>query len=276
MDPQRRLRVLRQFVQTDRLLGIDAVPLGDRRAAPIADTAPAAPGVPMPAARVEDEPAHSLVESAAAPGPARRLDRETKLRVLAAMDRDEVVACRGCGLCDSRSRTVFGEGDPDAKLMFIGEGPGQTEDEQGRPFVGRAGELLDKMIAAMGLQREEVYIANVVKCRPPGNRAPLPNEVEACWGFLKRQIAAIEPRVIVTLGGPATKLILGTSKGITSIRGQWDTFRGLAPEGPYIAVMPTFHPSYVLRNYSPDTRKKVWADLKRVMAFLESGAEKPG
>jgi DNA polymerase len=243
--------------------------------APVQVEQPALWERPTPPERASDEPAHSLLEAIAVPGPVKRLDRATKLRVLTALDKDEVVGCRKCGLCGGRTQTVFGEGDPDAELMFIGEGPGQTEDELGRPFVGRAGELLDKMIVAMGLKREEVYIANVVKCRPPGNRAPTPAEVDACWGFLKRQIMTIQPRAIVTLGGPATKLILNTDKGITSIRGQWDTFRGLAPDGPYIPVMPTFHPAYLLRSYTPENRKKVWSDLKNVMAFLKSGAEKP-
>jgi len=152
--------------------------------------------------------------------------------------------------------------------MFVGEGPGQTEDELGRPFVGRAGELLNKMIAAMQLRREQVYIANVVKCRPPENRPPTPAEAAACWGYLRRQIMTIAPTVIVTLGGPATKTLLNTQTGITMLRGTWQEFTGLRPEGPAIPLMPTFHPAFVLRNYTEDTRKKVWSDLKQAMGKL--------
>ncbi len=152
--------------------------------------------------------------------------------------------------------------------MFIGEGPGQKEDQQGRPFVGPAGQMLDKQIAAMGLDRQQVYIANVVKCRPPNNRAPLPDETEACWGYLLQQIAIVEPKVIVTLGGPATKTLLKTTTGVTALRGTWHTLDGLLPDGTSIPVMPTFHPAYLLRAYSPDNRRKVWSDLQQVMGKL--------
>ena len=151
--------------------------------------------------------------------------------------------------------------------MFIGEGPGQNEDEQGVPFVGRAGELLTKMIVAMGLSRQEVYIGNVVKCRPPNNRTPTPDEVAACSGYLQRQIAVIRPTVIVTLGAPATKLMLNTKEGITSIRGTWRQYASPDLSEP-IGVMPTFHPAYLLRSYTPDNRGKVWSDLQKVMAKL--------
>ncbi len=166
-------------------------------------------------------------------------------------------------------QTVFGEGDADAGLMFIGEGPGQNEDEQGRPFVGRAGELLTKMIAAMGFAREQVFIANVVKCRPPGNRTPTPAEADACWPYLRRQILTIEPHVIVTLGGPATKRLLDTKTGITALRGTWHLFHGIEPEGPAVPVMPTFHPAYLLRSYTKENRAKVWSDLQAAMRLLD-------
>jgi DNA polymerase len=194
---------------------------------------------------------------------------QRKVEILAAIDEGEVRNCKQCTLCHSRTQTVFGEGDPNARLMFIGEGPGQTEDEMGRPFVGRAGELLNKMIAAMKLRRQQVYIANVVKCRPPENRTPTPAEALACFSFLRRQVLTIAPAVIVTLGGPATKTILDTQTGITALRGVWQEYRGLIPEGPVIPVMPTFHPAYLLRDYRPETRKKVWSDLQQVMARLE-------
>lgn len=188
------------------------------------------------------------------------LSREQKITALAAVEKD-VAVCTKCRLHETRTKTVFGEGDPDAKLMFIGEGPGETEDRTGRPFVGRAGQKLDDMIAAMGLKREQVYIANVVKSRPPGNRAPMPDEIEACTPFLLRQIDIIRPQVIVTLGLPATKFILQSNMSMGKMRGMWHTFRG-------IKVMPTFHPSYLLRVYTVETRKAVWSDLQKVMAEL--------
>lgn len=188
-----------------------------------------------------------------------------KQRTLALMAAEEVRDCTRCELSRARTQTVFGEGDPDARIMFIGEGPGQTEDRMGRPFVGPAGELLDKQIAAMGLQRASVYIANVVKCRPPGNRTPLPQEVHACSGYLQRQIEVVRPAVIVTLGGPAAKMVLGVEEGITRLRGRWGWYRGIDPAIP---VMPTFHPAYLLRAYTVENRKKVWSDLQAAMARL--------
>ncbi len=202
--------------------------------------------------------------------PVTQLDLQAKLAILNAMDENEVRGCTKCELCKGRTNTVFGEGDANAQLMFIGEGPGQTEDELGRPFVGRAGELLDKMITAMGLKREQVYIANVVKCRPPNNRAPTPVEVDTCWDYLQRQIETIRPRVIVTLGGPATKKLLQTDKGITAIRGTWHSLT-LSPGAASIPIMPTFHPAYLLRAYTPDNRRKVWSDLKKAMTAIEAG-----
>jgi len=152
--------------------------------------------------------------------------------------------------------------------MFVGEGPGQKEDEQGRPFVGRAGELLNKQIAAMGFEREQVFIANIVKCRPPNNRTPTPDEVRACSGYLQRQIMVIRPKVIVSLGGPAAKFLLDTRQGITSLRGQWHQYDGLLPQGPEIPVMPTFHPAFLLRQYTTENRKKVWSDLQEAMRVI--------
>ena len=173
--------------------------------------------------------------------------------------RTELGDCTRCKLHTGRTNIVFGVGNPGAQLMFIGEGPGQNEDLQGEPFVGRAGNKLDEMIKAIGLSREEVYIANIVKCRPPGNRDPERDEIETCSPFLVAQIEAIRPRVIVTLGGPATKTLLATRVGITRLRGQWQSFRG-------IPVMPTFHPAFVLRNYTVETRRQVWSDLKAARA----------
>lgn len=177
-----------------------------------------------------------------------------------------VLECRRCPLAETRHSVVFGEGDPHAKLMFIGEGPGYDEDMQGRPFIGKAGQLLDKMIAAMQFQREEVYIANVVKCRPPGNRVPSPDEAAACIGYLKRQIELIRPEVIVLLGATAVNFLLGKREGITRLRGKWLGYDG-------IAVMPTFHPAFLLREAS--AKREAWADLQQVMKVFGKVHSKP-
>lgn len=152
--------------------------------------------------------------------------------------------------------------------MFIGEGPGHDEDMTGRPFVGRAGELLTRMITAMGLTRSDVFIGNVIKCRAPNNRAPTPDEVEACWGYLVRQIQIIQPKVIVTLGNPASHALLDTRVGITRLRGTWQTLPILGEGVGGTPVMPTFHPAFLLRQYTIDNRQKVWADLQQVMQRL--------
>ena len=164
--------------------------------------------------------------------------------------------CRRCSLCEGRSKIVFGSGNPNADLLFVGEGPGEQEDRQGLPFVGRAGELLTQMIEkGIGLSRDEVYICNIVKCRPPQNRTPLPPEVSACRPFLDGQIRAVAPKVIVTLGKPAASLLLDREIAITRMRGTWHDYKG-------IPLMPTLHPAYVLRQYTPENRRAVWQDLK--------------
>jgi uracil-DNA glycosylase len=175
--------------------------------------------------------------------------------------------CTRCKLWTTRTKIVFGEGNSKAELMFVGEAPGADEDATGRPFVGRAGQLLTKMIEAIGLKREDVYIANVLKSRPPGNRAPEKEEVEACIPFLFRQIAAIRPKLIVALGNPATQALLQTKTGITQIRGSLLDY----PRNPQIKVLPTFHPAYLLR--SPDKKREAWEDLKRVRKFLSGEME---
>lgn len=176
--------------------------------------------------------------------------------------RDELGDCRRCKLHEHRTNIVYGEGTQAAKLVFVGEGPGAEEDASGRPFVGRAGQLLDKIIAAIGLAREDVYIANIVKCRPPGNRTPERDEVETCEPFLFRQLAFIRPRVIVALGSPAFQCLLRTREPITRARGQWREWNG-------IKVMPTFHPAFLLR--SPDKKREVWEDMKKVRDYLNLG-----
>src|SRR5215472_2099126 len=171
----------------------------------------------------------------------------------------ELVNCTRCKLHRGRSTVVFGDGNPEADLVFVGEGPGRDEDIQGLPFVGRAGKLLTQMIEAMGLKREDVYICNVVKCRPPENRAPEPDEMETCSPFLYRQLAVINPKAIVCLGAIAFQAIYGEKQSISRLRGQWLDFRGSK-------LMATYHPAYLLRN--PSAKGEVWKDLQRVMALL--------
>jgi uracil-DNA glycosylase family 4 len=181
--------------------------------------------------------------------------------------RDELGDCRRCKLHQGRKNLVYGVGNPDAHLVFVGEGPGADEDEQGEPFVGKAGQLLNKMIEAMGYRREDVYICNVVKCRPPGNRNPEPDEIAACEPFLKKQLAAIRPRVIVTLGKFAAQCLLRDDTPISRLRGGFRTYEG-------IQLMPTFHPAYLLRD--PSKKKEAWEDLKAVIAALRRmGLEPP-
>ncbi len=176
-------------------------------------------------------------------------------------------SAEGCSLCrlsEKRRTVVFGEGHPQAPVMFVGEGPGADEDRTGRPFVGQAGQLLDQMIFAMGFERHEVYIANVVKCRPPGNRDPQEDEMSACAPYLERQIELIEPRVLVALGKPASRRLTGSSKPMGAMRGRWSSYRG-------IPLMPVFHPAYLLRN--PKAKPDVWKDLKLILQRLKSTAE---
>ena len=176
--------------------------------------------------------------------------------------REDIGDCIRCKLHKGRTKIVFGDGHPQAKLLFIGEGPGRDEDLQGLPFVGRAGKLLTQMIEAMGLQRSDVYICNVVKCRPPENRAPERDEVAACSPFLFRQIDLVAPKVIVCLGSIAAQTILETTRGISQFRGQWLEFRGRK-------LMATYHPAYLLRNQSPSEKRKVWEDMMQVLERLE-------
>ncbi|MCL6481374.1 MAG: uracil-DNA glycosylase [Firmicutes bacterium] len=173
--------------------------------------------------------------------------------------RTDLGDCTRCRLHRSRTKIVFGTGNPRAELVFVGEGPGHDEDQQGEPFVGRAGQLLTQMIEAMGLSRSDVYICNVVKCRPPENRTPARDEIATCAPFLLRQLAVIRPRVIVCLGAVAAQTLLGFSASISRLRGQWYDYRGAR-------LLATYHPAYLLRN--PSAKVEVWSDLKQVMAAL--------
>ncbi len=170
--------------------------------------------------------------------------------------------CRRCCLHATRQNLVFGEGNPQTDLVFVGEAPGADEDQQGKPFVGRAGQLLTKIIEAMGLKREQVYICNILKCRPPGNRNPLPEEILACEPFLIRQLEAIGPQVICTLGTFAARTLLKTEAPITVLRGRFHDYHG-------IPLMPTYHPAYLLRN--PSAKKQVWEDVQQIMKRLKIG-----
>jgi DNA polymerase len=196
-------------------------------------------------------------------------DIAAHLRVIS----EDIGDCTRCRLCKGRKNIVFGTGNVHAELMFVGEGPGADEDEQGLPFVGRAGQLLNNMISAMGLRREDVYIANVVKCRPPGNRTPERDECETCIPFLMRQIAAIRPKVIVALGATAAKNLLAINSPMAELRGRWYDFRVNVnsqgrphPNGPTVKLAVTYHPAFLLRD--PRQKKETWKDLQMVMKFL--------
>ena len=189
----------------------------------------------------------------------RKPQAPMKLTVLEDV-RNQIGECTRCKLHKGRHNIVFGVGNPKARLMFVGEAPGEDEDLQGFPFVGKAGQLLTKMIEAMGLRRDDVYICNTVKCRPPNNRNPEPDELEACEPFLKGQLAAVKPEVVVTLGKFAAQALLRDDTPVSRLRGRWREYEG-------IPLMPTFHPAYLLR--SPGEKGKVWEDLKQVMKKLD-------
>ena len=174
--------------------------------------------------------------------------------------RSEIGDCQRCKLCKGRKNIVFGEGNPRAALMFVGEAPGADEDLQARPFVGRAGQLLTKMISAMGFSREEIFIANIIKCRPPENRNPQPDEIAACQPFLLKQIDAIRPKIICALGTFSAQTLLSTQRKISDLRGKFHDFHG-------VKVLPTFHPAYLLRK--PNEKKRVWEDLQKIMEELK-------
>jgi uracil-DNA glycosylase family 4 len=211
------------------------------------------PNVPValkPAAAPASAPQTQARPAAHAPAIVRRTMDEI---------RQELGDCKRCKLCSGRTQIVFGSGNPKAELVFVGEGPGADEDQQGVPFVGKAGQLLTKMIEAMKLTRDEVYICNVVKCRPPENRNPEPDEIAACEPFLKAQLASVQPKVIVTLGKFAAQTLLRDQTAITRLRGQWREYEG-------VPLMPTFHPAYLLRV--PTEKKLAWGDLQEVMKRL--------
>ena len=248
---------LRDLVREARVL------IGRERSRGRARIAVASAPVAATAASVVATPA---VASVPASVPiASREDIPRALSELAA----SVAACRACSLCRTRTQTVFADGDPAARLLFVGEAPGRDEDAQGLPFVGRAGQLLNKMIAAIDLKREAVYICNVLKCRPPDNRVPAPDEVERCRPFLERQIELVNPALICALGLSAAQALLQTKSSMASMRGKTFAFRG-------VPVIPTYHPAALLRN--PGLKREAWVDLQRVRDFLlqPGGGAAPG
>lgn len=292
MTIERAARLVRQHAETARLLGVDFVPVSRTTADAAAAVAAAAPSPPQPELSPEAPPAasHAPAPAPAAPAaaaeprpiPAGGLSREeAQARLDELRERYERDAPHK-KFVTAHTKIVFGEGDPRARLMFIGEAPGADEDRTGRPFVGRAGQLLDKMIVAMGLRREDVYIANVLKTRPPNNATPTKDEAALCAPYLFEQVAIISPEVIVTLGLPATRTVLGSEETMTRLRGKWGSFTpplALGVTEP-IPVMPTYHPAFLLRSYTPDNRAKVWSDLQKVMERLgltppAKGAENP-
>lgn len=215
---------------------------------------------PLPAPEDNNAPENSLMRSASplpgvAESPAKPKDRAAALQAIC----DDIGECTRCALSGGRNKIVFGDGDPNARLMFVGEGPGADEDAQGLPFVGRAGQLLNNMIAAMGLRRDQVYIANIVKCRPPQNRVPEPVEANTCAPFLFRQIDVIRPEVIVALGSTAATYLLGAKSPLSALRGRIHQARGAK-------LIVTYHPAYLLRD--PRQKKEAWADLQLAMAEL--------
>jgi DNA polymerase len=237
--------------------GIDF--LGPR---PAREPAESRPGQVAPASAARARPAPAASDTLVPPlGP---VPTEGPRAEILLEIRADLGDCTRCRLHEKRRHIVFGEGSPDARVVFVGEGPGADEDRSGRPFVGRAGELLTRMLAAVGWRREDVYICNIVKCRPPENREPELDEIASCRPFLERQLQGIAPRAIVSLGKPATSTLLGRAVAITKARGIWQEWSG-------IPVMPTFHPAYLLRNYTRETRQAVWDDLRAVKARVEGG-----
>ncbi len=263
-DTARLVAEVRSVLADWRAAGVEwvAPETGPRDPASPAAGAPAPVETPpppaLPARDLFGNPIAEAVPRGSRPGIFAAETAEPPAASLAEV-RERLGDCRRCKLCEGRTNIVFGVGDERARLMFVGEGPGRDEDLQGEPFVGRAGQLLTKIIEAIGLTREQVYIANCVKCRPPDNRVPEPDEIAACQPFLRQQLAVVRPRIVVTLGSVATQTLLGTTRGITSLRGKFHQ------AGEY-RIMPTFHPAYLLRN--PNAKREVWDDMKLVRDAL--------
>lgn len=266
-------RALRAYAEQQLATGAMGLPKGESlpEVEPLPIPQPVAPAPPRAAVSPPSPPSFLESPRPAPPPPSRPALRvsvpdipaDPAKRLARLVELSESLRdCQRCGLHAQRTQTVFARGNPQAELCFVGEGPGADEDAQGEPFVGRAGQLLDRMIAAIGFERDEVYICNIVKCRPPGNRKPQPEEMTACQPFLNEQLALVGPKVIVALGATAAEGLLGRLPGgITRTRGQWRLYNRTIP------VMPTFHPAYVLRNPRV-ARPLVWEDLKAVAERL--------
>ncbi len=273
-DPRDELRSIAGSLKANLASRKRSGLLGLPRAPVVASRAGAAPAVvaaPRPSAPPAAAPRPSGPSTAAAPRPSLPVAASEEGRSTGAaglmLVREELGDCQRCKLAPLRTKLVFGVGNPDAHLVFVGEAPGADEDAQGEPFVGKAGQLLTKMIEAMGYGRQDVYICNILKCRPPGNRNPEPDEIEKCEPFLKAQLAALRPRVIVALGKFAAQCLLRDDTPISRLRGTFRSYEG-------IQLMPTFHPAYLLRD--PNKKKEAWEDLKAVNAALKSlGLEPP-
>jgi uracil-DNA glycosylase family 4 len=261
---------LRVHAEWQKSSGATGLPVAERELASARMPEAAPPSEPAaPPAAGAMPPADQTPERAQPrppPPPAENLAPEERVRRLELLAKD-VSTCTACRLHSTRTQTVFARGTGSAGLAFVGEGPGADEDEQGYPFVGKAGQLLDRMIEAMGFDRDDVYVANIVKCRPPKNRKPEPDEMATCMPFLEQQLDLIKPEVIVALGATAVQGLLGTTEGITRLRGRWKLYRGR------IAVMPTFHPAYLLRN--PPAKRDVWNDLQAVLRQMGRAVPPP-
>jgi uracil-DNA glycosylase family 4 len=255
---------LEQYLSFYQDLGVKTV--YRRTPAPITAVEPAAQAIEPMVQSPAETPARAPAKPARAPV-------KVELPSLAPPDdtlakiREDIGDCQRCGLCKQRSKIVFGSGNEQARLVFVGEGPGADEDAQGLPFVGRAGQLLTQMIEntaakeGIPIRRPDVYICNVVKCRPPENRAPLPDEMEICGQFLFRQLMVLRPKAICAMGSTAAKALLATKDGVTRLRGNWHKWHD-------IPVIVTFHPSYLLRQYNQEAKRDAWEDLKKVLHFV--------
>jgi uracil-DNA glycosylase len=251
-------RQIRQHLQSLKTAGVDWLPACDKSEVmvllPSAVEAPAQPEQDF----FRDVNGPEPVERSSANSSMTLEQRRQELKVLA----ETVRQCSRCPeLASTRTQTVFGVGQAGAELCFIGEAPGADEDAQGEPFVGAAGQLLDKIIAACKMKREEVYICNIIKCRPPGNRTPLPNEAASCRDFLEKQLELVQPKFICALGSTAARYLLNTTQGIGQLRGRFHSYRG-------IPVMCTYHPAYLLPHRSPGKKKDVWEDMKMLLAKM--------
>jgi len=252
MTPDTIRAALRQQLLTDTMLGAASVPI-------------LPPKAPPPVGRAMAATSAWQTQESMGSGQAAA----SKKQLLAEINERDVKTCAQCRLHETRTKTVFGQGNPDARIVFVGEAPGFAEDHSGLAFVGRAGDLLTRIIEkAMGLSRDDVYICNTVKCRPPGNRDPRADEILSCSPYLRQQLTIIQPDVVIALGSPAAKTLLNTTQTIGRLRGRFHDyyFSGTTGVGPCVALMPTYHPAYLLR--SPAEKGKTWDDIKMVMAKL--------